>query len=69
MNIVVFGAATSGISLPATAYAPAEAAYAAAGRCVCRAARSLLSRLQEEAGRRRGALAHRLEDPATRTDC
>jgi hypothetical protein len=56
MNIVVIGAATSGISLPATVYAPA------AGQCVRRAARSLLSRLQEEVGRRREALAHRLEN-------
>jgi glycerol uptake facilitator-like aquaporin len=62
MNIVVIGAATSGISLLATAYAPAEAAYATTSQCVRHAARSLLSRLQEEVGRRREALAHRLEN-------
>ena len=62
MNIVVIGAATSGISLPATAYASAEAAYATTGQYVRHAARSLLSRLQEEVGRRREALAHRLEN-------
>ena len=62
MNIVVIGAATSRISLPATAYAPAEAAYATAGRWARRAAQNLLSRLQEEVGRRREALAHRLEN-------
>jgi glycerol uptake facilitator-like aquaporin len=62
MNIAVIGAATSGISLPATAYAHAEAAYATGGQYLRRATRSLLSGLQEEAGRRREALAHRLEN-------
>ena len=62
MNIVVIGAATSDISLPATAYAHAEAAYATTGQCLRQCARSLLSRLQVEVGRRREALAHRLEN-------
>ena len=60
MNIVVIRAATSGISLPATAYGPA--AYVTTGQSIRHAARSLLSRLQEDVGRRREALAHRLEN-------